>query len=82
VGSLLAVLERHLDDLADDLGALMLLVGEAGIGKTRATAGGLLGRRQQVPEAVGRVLVLGHNPGLAELASELVGSGDTDPRHR
>jgi phosphohistidine phosphatase len=47
-----------------------------------ATAGELLRRLQQVPEAVGCVLVVGHNPGLAELAFELVGSGDTDLRHR
>ena len=37
----------------------------------------LLSRLREVPDAVDAVLVVGHNPGLQELAVELAGEGDT-----
>ena len=36
----------------------------------------LLGRLHQVPEGARRVMVVGHNPGLGELALALAGDGD------
>jgi phosphohistidine phosphatase len=47
-----------------------------------ATATSLLRRLRQVPDATGCVLVLGHNPGLQDLASGLAGDGDEEPRQR
>lgn len=41
-----------------------------------ADAGALLGRLHRVPADTATVLVVGHNPGLGELALELVGDGD------
>jgi phosphohistidine phosphatase len=43
-----------------------------------ATAGALLRRLRQLPAAVTCVLVVGHSPGLADLATGLVGSGSVD----
>ena len=43
-----------------------------------ATAGELLRRLRQVPTAVACVLMVGHSPGLPDLASGLVGSGSAD----
>jgi phosphohistidine phosphatase len=43
-----------------------------------ATATDLLRRVRQVPEAVGCALVIGHNPGLEDLATGLAGSGPTE----
>ena len=43
-----------------------------------ATAGTLLRRLRQLPEAVGGVLLVGHNPGLSDLATGLAGSGAAD----
>lgn len=43
-----------------------------------ASAAQLLTRLRQVPDTTGRVLVVGHNPGLAQLAAAL----DDDPRLR
>jgi phosphohistidine phosphatase len=36
----------------------------------------LLRRLRQLPEDVGSVLLLGHNPGIEHLARELAGGGD------
>ncbi len=41
-----------------------------------ATDTGLLARLQDVPETVGAVMVIGHNPGLQDLALLLAGDGD------
>jgi phosphohistidine phosphatase len=43
-----------------------------------ATAGELLRRLRQLPAAVDGVLVVGHSPGLADLAAGLAGSGAAD----
>jgi phosphohistidine phosphatase len=37
---------------------------------------------KQTPDSVGTLLVIGHNPGLQELAAMLVASGDVDARER
>jgi phosphohistidine phosphatase len=42
----------------------------------------LLARLREVPSGIGSVLLLGHNPGLQDLAVELVGSGDPGLRER
>jgi phosphohistidine phosphatase len=47
-----------------------------------ATAEELLGRLRQVPEGIECVLVVGHNPGLEDLATGLVGRGDDERRRR
>ena len=41
-----------------------------------ASAAGLLARLRGVDEATGAVLVVGHNPGLEDLARGLAGAGD------
>jgi phosphohistidine phosphatase len=47
-----------------------------------ASGGELLTRVRQVADDVGRVMMIGHNPGLEDLAIRLVGSGDDDLRSR
>jgi phosphohistidine phosphatase len=51
-----------------------------------ASAGELLVRLRQVLPGTGSVMVVGHNPGIHELALELVGAGDeralADLRHK
>jgi phosphohistidine phosphatase len=47
-----------------------------------AGAGELLSRLQQLSESVGEVLVIGHNPGLQDLALLLTGRGDAAARAR
>lgn len=47
-----------------------------------ASAGRLLSRLRQVPDAVSSVMLIGHNPGLEDLADLLVGAGDEAPRAR
>jgi phosphohistidine phosphatase len=42
----------------------------------------LLARLREVPSAIGSVLLVGHNPGLQDLAVDLVGSGDVGLRER
>jgi phosphohistidine phosphatase len=42
----------------------------------------LLARLREVPSGIGSVLLLGHDPGLQDLAVELVGSGDPGLRER
>ncbi len=42
----------------------------------------LLDRLRAVPPRIGSVLVVGHNPGLQDLAADLVGSGDPALRER
>jgi len=41
-----------------------------------AGAGALLERLRRVPDSVSSVMMIGHNPGIEELALELAGSGD------
>jgi phosphohistidine phosphatase len=41
-----------------------------------ASPGRLLGRLQQLPDAASQVLLVGHNPGLAELVDWLVGRAE------
>jgi phosphohistidine phosphatase len=43
-----------------------------------AGGGALLDRLRAVPAAADSVLLIGHNPGLGDLASELAGGGDAD----
>jgi phosphohistidine phosphatase len=47
-----------------------------------ADAEELLARLQDVPSPIESVLLVGHNPGLQDLAVDLVGSGDTGLRER
>jgi phosphohistidine phosphatase len=42
----------------------------------------LLARLREVPAGIGSLLLVGHNPGLQDLAVDLVGSGDTGLRER
>ena len=42
----------------------------------------LLDRLREVPSAIGSLLLVGHNPGLQDLAVDLVGSGDPGLRQR
>jgi phosphohistidine phosphatase len=42
----------------------------------------LLGRLRALPPRIGSVLVVGHNPGLQDLAADLAGSGDPALRER
>jgi phosphohistidine phosphatase len=42
----------------------------------------LLARLRDVPSEIGSVLVVGHNPGLQDLAADLVGAGDPALRER
>jgi phosphohistidine phosphatase len=45
-----------------------------------AGAASLLGRLRRLPEEVGSVMLVGHNPGIEDLAAELAGGGDPDAR--
>ena len=45
-----------------------------------AGAGSLLGRLRRLPEELGSVMLVGHNPGIEDLAAELAGGGDPDAR--
>jgi phosphohistidine phosphatase len=47
-----------------------------------ADADELLARLREVPSVIGSVLLVGHNPGLQDLAIDLVRSGDTGLRER
>lgn len=47
-----------------------------------ATAGDLMRRVRRLPDTVGSVLLVGHNPGLEDLAQGLIGSGDAELRQR
>jgi phosphohistidine phosphatase len=47
-----------------------------------AASGALLSRLQRVPDDVARVMLIGHNPGLEDLALLLVGAGDRSTRAR
>ena len=47
-----------------------------------ASAGDLFSRLQRVPDSVGQLLVIGHNPGIAELAAMLSSSGDVELRRQ
>ena len=43
-----------------------------------AEATAILGRLRTLDDSVGSAMVLGHNPGLQDLALDLIGSGDAD----
>ncbi len=45
-----------------------------------ASAGSLLGRLRRMPEDLGSVMLVAHNPGIEDLAAELIGDGDPDER--
>ena len=45
-----------------------------------ADAASLLERLGRLPEEVGSVMLIGHNPGIEDLAAELSGGGDSDAR--
>jgi phosphohistidine phosphatase len=47
-----------------------------------ASSGELLARLRSVGDDIGGVMLIGHNPGLGELAHRLVGSGDPTLRAR
>jgi phosphohistidine phosphatase len=47
-----------------------------------ASASRLLARLRRLPEPTAQVLLIGHNPGLAELARALVGRGDAGAQRR
>jgi phosphohistidine phosphatase len=47
-----------------------------------ASPGRLLGRLQRLPDAASQVLLVGHNPGLAELVDWLVGRAEADAAQR
>lgn len=47
-----------------------------------ASAGELLERLSEVDDGVGAVLLVGHNPAIAELATQLAGDGEGDARSR
>ncbi len=53
---------------------------EIEVGLYAAGAGSLLARLQRLPEEVGSVMLVGHNPGFEDLAAELSGGGDPDAR--
>lgn len=45
-----------------------------------AGAASLLGRLRRLPEEVGSVMFVGHNPAIEDLAAQLSGGGDPDAR--
>ena len=47
-----------------------------------ASAGRLMSRLQQLPDATAQVLLVGHNPGLGELARQLVGRAEAEVQAR
>ena len=53
---------------------------EVEAGLYAADAGSLLGRLRRLPEETGSVMLVGHNPGIEDLAVELAGGGDPDAR--
>ncbi len=53
---------------------------EVEAGLYAAGAGSLLERLRSLPDEVGSVMLVGHNPGLEDLAAELMGGGDPDAR--
>ncbi|MGH2960659.1 MAG: SixA phosphatase family protein [Solirubrobacterales bacterium] len=61
-----------LDRIASALGSPTVEIEDGLYGAGAAT---LLERLRRVPDTVGSVMVIGHNPGIEELALELAGSG-------
>jgi phosphohistidine phosphatase len=47
-----------------------------------APSGRLLNRLHEVSDDVADVMLIGHNPGIEDLATALIGSGDAEPRRR
>ncbi len=71
---------RTLEIIASALGDAVAVRVEDGLYGVEAED--LLTRLREVPDAVDAVLVVGHNPGLQELAVELAGEGDTGALRR
>jgi phosphohistidine phosphatase len=53
---------------------------ETEAGLYAAGSASLLGRLRRLPEEIGSVMLVGHNPGIEDLATELAGDGDPDAR--
>jgi phosphohistidine phosphatase len=53
---------------------------ETEAGLYAADAASLLERLRRLPEAIGSVMLVGHNPGIEDLAGELGGGGDPEAR--
>jgi phosphohistidine phosphatase len=51
---------------------------ETEAGLYAAGAGSLLRRLHRLPEEIGSAMLVGHNPGIEDLAAELAGGGDPD----
>lgn len=45
-----------------------------------ASGASLLGRLRRLPEELASVMLVGHNPGIEDLAAELIGDGDPEAR--
>jgi phosphohistidine phosphatase len=71
---------QTLERLRDGLPAAIPVEVERGL--YEAGAGGLLECLQALPEQVGSVLVVAHNPGIEDLAVGLAGAGDEAGRAR
>jgi phosphohistidine phosphatase len=77
--ALVSPARRTRETFAGVRGALASLVGAAeDEALYLASAERLLGRLRQLPDATAHVLLVGHNPGLAELALQLVGQAEAD----
>ena len=59
-------------------GLLTLAAAEADEALYLASAGQLLARLQRIPDETAQLLLVGHNPGLSELAQLLVGRAEAD----
>jgi phosphohistidine phosphatase len=69
---------RTRETLAGVRAALTSLAAEEDETLYLASPGRLLARLQQLPDATSQVLLVGHNPGLAELLDWLVGRAEAD----
>jgi phosphohistidine phosphatase len=69
---------RTRETLAGVRAALASLAAEEDETLYLASPGRLLARLQQLPDATSQVLLVGHNPGLAELLDWLVGRAEAD----
>ena len=69
---------RTRETLAGVRAALATLAAEEDEALYLASPGRLLARLQRLPDATSQVLLVGHNPGLAELVDWLVGRAEAD----
>ena len=76
--ALLSPSRRTRETLAGVRAALTSLAAEEDETLYLASPGRLLARLQQLPDAISQVLLVGHNPGLAELLDWLVGRAEAD----